>query len=61
MLVEILIKEKNNFIELIVEIPIKLNKACVTLSMGASRLQSQVMAMKYWFRKNNQILKMIKS
>ena len=51
MLAEILIKEKENFIELMVEIPIKLKKACVILSMGASSLQSQEMAMKYWFRK----------
>ena len=47
MLVEILFKEKENCIELMVEIPIKLKKACVTLSMGASSLQSQDMAMKY--------------
>ena len=47
MLVEILIKKKENCIELMVEIPIKLKKACVTLSMEASNLQSQEMAMKY--------------
>ena len=61
MLAEILIKENENCIELMVEIPIKLKKACVTLSMGASSLQSQEMTMKYRFRKNSQILKRIKS
>ena len=61
MLAEILIKEKDNCIELMVEIPIKLKKAYVTLSIGASSLQFYEMAMKYWFRKNNQILKRIKS
>ena len=44
-----------------VRIPIKFKKAYVTLSMGASNLQSQEMAMKYWLNKNSQILKMIKS
>ena len=61
MLVEIIIKEKENYIELMVEMPIKLKKACVTLSMGASSLQSQEMAMKYWLKKNSQILKRINS
>ena len=61
MLAESLIKEKENCIELMIEIPIKLKKACVTLSMRVSSLQSQEMAMKYWFRENNQILKMIKT
>ena len=61
MLAKILIKEKENFIELMAEILIKLEKACVTLSMGASGLQSYEMAVKYRFRKNNQILKRIKS
>ena len=61
MLAKILIKEKENSIELMVEILINLEKACVTLSMGASNRQTQEMAMKYWFRKNSQILKRIKS
>ena len=61
MLVKILIKGKENSIGLMINIPITLEKACVILSMGASNLQSQDMAMKYWFRKNKQILKMIKS
>ena len=61
MLAKILIKGKENSIELMVEMPFTLEKACVTLSIGASNFQSQEMAMKYWFRKNSQILKMIKS
>ena len=61
MLVKILIKGKENYIELMVEMSITLERACVTLSMGASNFQSQEMPMKYWFTKNSQILKMIKS
>ena len=59
MLAKILIKHKDNSIELMVEMPITLERACVTLSMGASNFQSHDMAMKYWFRKNSQILKRI--
>ena len=59
MLANILIMGKDNSIELMVEMPITLERACVTLSMGASNFQSQEMAMKYWFRKNSQILKRI--
>ena len=51
MLAKILIKEIDNSIELMVKIQITLEKACVTLFMGASILKSQEMAMKYWFRK----------
>ena len=61
MLSKILIKGKENSIELMDEMPVTLEKAYVTLSMGASNFQSQEMAMKYWFRKNSQILKRIKS
>ena len=61
MLAKILIKGEDNYIELMVEMSVTLEKAWVTLSMGASILQSQEMAIKYWFRKNSQILKMIKS
>ena len=57
----ILIKDKENSIELMVEMSVTLERACVTLSMGASNFQSQEMAMKYWFRKNSQIFKRIKS
>ena len=61
MLAKILIKDKENSIELMVEMPVTLERACVTPSMGASNFQSQEMTMKYWFRKNSQIFKMIKS
>ena len=61
MLAEILIKDKENCVELMVEIPIKLKKVFVTLLMRASSLQSQEMAMKYMLKKNSQILKIIKS
>ena len=40
MLAKILIKEEENFIELMVEVPIPLEKACVALFMGASSFQS---------------------
>ena len=39
MLAKILIMEKENSVELMVEIPITLEKACVTLSMGASSVK----------------------
>ena len=61
MLAKILIKGKENSIELMVEMPVTLERVCVTLSTGASNFQSQEMAMKYWFRKNRQIFKRIKS
>ena len=58
MLAKILTKDKENSIELMVEMLVTLESACVTLSMEASNFQSQEMAMKYWFRKNShQILK----
>ena len=43
------------------EIPITLREACVTLSMGASELQSCEMNDEYWFRKDNKFLKRIES
>ena len=61
MFAKILIKGKENSIELMDEMSVTLEKACVTLSMGISNFQFQEMAMKYWFRKSSQILKMIKS
>ena len=39
-----------------IEMSIKLKETYIILSMGASRLQSREMVVKYWFRKNNQIL-----
>ena len=39
MLAKILIKGKENSIELMVEVPVTLEKACVTLSMGESNFQ----------------------
>ena len=57
MLVKILIKDKENSIELMVEMSVTLERACVTLYIGASNFQSQEMVMKYWFRKNSQIFK----
>ena len=47
MLAKILIKGKEHSIELMVEMPITLERACGTLSMRASNFQSQEMAMKY--------------
>ena len=61
MLAKILITDKENSIELMVEMLVTLERACVTPSMGTSNFQSQEMTMKYWFRKNSQIFKMIKS
>ena len=40
VLAKILIKRKENSIELVVEMPVTSEKACVTLSMGANNFQS---------------------
>ena len=45
MLAKILIKGKENSIELMVEMEVTLEKACITLSMGVSNFQSQEMTM----------------
>ena len=48
-------------IELLTRVPIILEKACVTLSMGASYLKSKELVNEYLFTKDNQVLKGISS